>query len=100
MSNDRKWASNDKDRLLVENFKKFVNEYDEDWGNEMDAQNHLNLAKAEMKDKLENHEDFDDSWMYDMLEWDDLGDATVDGSISLDAFREMVNNFIKTYFPS
>ena len=28
MSNDRKWASSDKDRLLVENFKKFMEEED------------------------------------------------------------------------
>lgn len=27
-NNDRKWASNDKDRLLVENFKKFMKEGD------------------------------------------------------------------------
>jgi len=28
MGNDRKWASNEKDRLLVENFKKFMEEED------------------------------------------------------------------------
>ena len=98
--NDKKWASNDKDRLLVENFKKFVNEYDEKTGNVLDAAADARADKYKIKDKLERHENFDDSWMYDMPEWDTIADAAGDPQIPLGDFREMVNEFIAGYFPN
>ena len=49
MSNDRKWASNDKDRLLVENFKNFMENGDFSAEEELSERSWLQMGKDVMK---------------------------------------------------